>query len=207
MPMTASSAIHGANSRGGEREQRERESHQAVGAHLQQHAGQDDRAGGRRLHVRVRQPRVEREERHLDRKRDGKGQEEPALRLGRDVERVELQQVEAVAAGRLAVQVGEAEDRDQHQDAARHRVEHELDGGVDALVVAPDPDEEVHRDEHRVPEDVEQEQVERDEDADHRGLESEDEDRELLHLLLDRFPRRQQRDRRQESRSARRAAG
>ena len=199
MPMTASSAIHGANSCGGDREEREREAHQAVGAHLQQHAGQDDRAGGGRLHVRVGQPGVEREQRHLDRERDGERQEEPALRVRRDLQRVEPQQVEAVAAGRLLVQEGEPEDGDEHQHAARHRVEHELDRRVDALVVAPDPDEEVHRDEHRVPEHVEQEEIERDEDADHRGFEREDEDRELLDLLLHALPRREQRNRREEA--------
>ena len=87
----------------------------------------------------------------------------------------------------------------EHQDAARHRVQDELDRGVDALVVPPDPDEEVHRDEHRVPEDVEQEQVERDEHAEHAGLEREDEEAELLHLLLDAVPRGQQRERREEA--------
>jgi hypothetical protein len=69
---------------------------------------------------------------------------------------------------------------------------------ISTLPAIVDPDEEVHRDEHRVPEDIEEEQVERDEDPDHRRLERQHEDRELLHLLLDRFPRREQRDRRQE---------
>jgi hypothetical protein len=81
---------------------------------------------------------------------------------------------------------------------ARPRIEHELDGGVDPAVVAPDPDEEIHRDEHRVPEHVEKEQIEREKDADHRRLEREHEEGELFRLLLDRLPRRQQRDRRQE---------
>jgi hypothetical protein len=143
---------------------------------------------------------VERKERNLDGERDGKREEQPVLRRRRDLQRVELQQLEAVAplSRPLAVHVGEREDRDQHQHAAGHRVEHELDGRVDALVVAPDPDEEIHRDEHRVPEHVEEEEVERDEDADHRRIEDEDQDRELLDLLVDAFPRREQRDGRQE---------
>ena len=82
-------------------EQREREPDQPVGAHLQQDAGQDHRAGRRRLHVRVRQPRVEREQRHLDREREREGQEEPELRLRVERELVQLQQVEAVLAGGL----------------------------------------------------------------------------------------------------------
>ena len=99
----------------------------------------------------------------------------------------------------VAVRAGEADDRDEHQHAAGHRVEDELDRGVDAPLVAPDPDQEVHRDEHRVPEDVEEEQVERDEHAEHRGLEREHEEREHLDVLVDRLPRGQQRQRRQEA--------
>ena len=52
-----------------------------------------------------------------------------------------------------------------------------FDRGVHAAVVAPDPDEEVHRDEHRVPEHVEEEQIEREEHADHRALEQQHADR------------------------------
>src|SRR6185436_18624375 len=62
------------------------------------------------------------------------------------------------------------------------------------------PDQEVHRDEHRVPEDVEEEQVERDEDAEHRRLEGEQEEREQLDVLVDRLPRGEQRQRRQHPR-------
>ncbi|MEZ5284323.1 MAG: hypothetical protein R2712_05840 [Vicinamibacterales bacterium] len=150
--------------------------------------------------MRIGQPRVEREQRHLDRKGDGKGEEEPVLRVERDVERVEPEQVEAVFTRGRVVHPREADDGHQHQHAAGHRVEDELDRGVDALVVAPDPDEEVHRDEQDVPEDVEEEEVERTEDADHGGLEDQHEDGELLHAALDALPGRQERNRRQEAR-------
>ena len=181
------------------REQREREAHQAVGAHLQQHAGQNHRAGGRRLHVRVGQPGVQREQRHLDREGQREGEEQPGLRAGGDRQRVELQQIEAVDAGRRLVEHGERDDGDQHQHAAGHRVEQELHRRVDALVVAPDADEEIHRNQHRVPEHVEQEQVEREEHAQHARFEQEHEDRELFDLALDVGPGRQQRERRQEA--------
>jgi hypothetical protein len=144
---------------------------------------------------------VKREQRHLDRECEREREEEPELRAHRDLEGVEPQQVEGVgAAGPLGVHPREAQDGDQHEHAASHRIEDELDGGVDAPVVAPDPDQEIHRDEHCVPEHVEEEQVERDEHTDHRGLEGQDEQRELLDLLRDRLPGRQQRDRRQEPR-------
>ena len=71
--------------RGGERKERKRESHAAVRAHLQQHAGQNHRAGGRRLDVRVGQPGVEREQRHLDRERERERQEEPELQVRRNL--------------------------------------------------------------------------------------------------------------------------
>ena len=67
MPITASNPIHGAQSCGGLREDRERDADEAVGTELQQDRGQQHRADRRRLGVRVRQPRVEREHRHLDR--------------------------------------------------------------------------------------------------------------------------------------------
>ena len=39
-------------------------------------------------------------------------------------------------------------------------IQEELDGRVQAPRPAPDPDDEVHRDQHDLPEDVEQEEVE-----------------------------------------------
>ena len=149
--------------------------------------------------MRVGQPRVEREQRHLDGEGHGERQEQPHLRLPRHGEVQPGLVVEAVRAGRHAVQVGHRQDGDQHQHAARHRVQDELHRRVDAPLVAPDPDQEVHRDEHRVPEHVEQEHVQGQEDADHRALEGEHEEGELPHLLVHRPPRPEQRQRREEA--------
>jgi hypothetical protein len=169
-----------------------------VRAHLQHHACQDHRAGRRRLDVGVGQPGVEREERHLDRKRQREGKEEPVLRVLGNLQLIQLEQVEAVTAGRPLVQPRQPDDRDQHQHAAGHRVEDELHRRVDAAVVAPHADEEIHRDEDEVPEHVEQEDIERREDAEHRRLEEQHEDREFLDLLVNALPSREERDRRQE---------
>ena len=57
------------------------EAHQAVGAHLQQHAGEQHGAGGGRFHVGIRQPCVQREKRHFYGERDKEAEEEP-LRCG-----------------------------------------------------------------------------------------------------------------------------
>ena len=59
-------------------EQVEAEAQEAVGAELQHDAGEDHRAGRRRLGVGVGQPGVEREQRHLDREGDGEAEEQPA---------------------------------------------------------------------------------------------------------------------------------
>ena len=79
MPMTASAANPRAKLGGRFGEDGHGETQIAVGAHLEQDAGQDDRAGGGRLHVGVGQPGVEGEERHLDGEGQRKGQEAPGL--------------------------------------------------------------------------------------------------------------------------------
>ena len=75
---------------------------------------------------------------------------------------------------------------DEHQQRADERVEDELDRRVDPVRAAPDPDDQVHRDEDDLPEDVEEEQVEGDEDADHPDLEDQERDHVLLDPVLDR---------------------
>ena len=62
------------------------------------------------------------------------------------------------------------------------------------LLAAPRADEEEHRDERRLEEEVEEQQVERDEDADHRRLQNEHRGEEGEAALLDGVPARQNRD-------------
>ena len=135
----------------------------AVGAHLEQHAGQDDRDRRRRLDVRVGQPGVEREGRDLDGEADEEREPEQQL----DVERDRVgHQARPASCMSKRVRVGrevEDEHRDQHQHRAEQRVEEELDRRVLAPRAAPDADQEVHRQQHDLPEDVEEEEVERDE--------------------------------------------
>ena len=97
-------------------------------------------------------------------------------------------QIERVHAGGAAVLDVEGEDGHEHEQRAHQGVEHELDGRVDPVAPAPHPDDEVHGDEHRLPEHVEQEDVEADEDAQHARLEDEHGDDELLHAVLDGVP-------------------
>jgi hypothetical protein len=98
-------------------------------------------------------------------------------RAGSDGLLREQEDVEGVA-GRRPV---ERDEGDQHERAARHRVEEELHRGVDAPLVPPDPDEEIHRDQHGFPEDVEEEEVEGHEHAQHPRFQQQHEDLEGLH--------------------------
>ena len=89
------------------------------------------------------------------------------------------------------------QDRQQHQDAAQQRVQEELDRRVLPPRPAPDADEEIHRQQHHLPEHVEQEEVERHEHAEHARHEQQKEDVVGLHVLRDR-PARRRRQHRQE---------
>ena len=83
----------------------------------------------------------------------------------------DLDQVERDLAVVGLGQHGRGDDADQHERRADHREQEELRGRVDAVVVAPAADEEVHRHEHDLEEHEEQEQVEADEAAHHAGFE------------------------------------
>src|SRR5262249_46606877 len=82
---------------------------------------------------------------------------------------------------------------------AGQRVEEELDGRVLFTWASPNADEEVHRQQHDLPEDIEEEEVERAEDAHHPRFEEEEHREEALHVLVD-VPRGTDGDRRNERR-------
>ena len=81
---------------------------------------------------------------------------------------------------------GDEEQREEahdHERRAEQRVEEELDRGVLALLAAPHADHEVHRQEHDLEEDEEEDQVLRHEGAEHPGVQHEDEDEERLRVV------------------------
>ena len=142
------------------------------------------RAAGRRLNVGVGQPGMKREQRHLDRKRQGKGGKQPALGVERNDQLVQVQQIEGHHPLLAVVQIGYIQDRHQHQQAADHGVQQKFEGRINAARPAPDADQEIHRDQHDLPEHVEQEQVNGHEGAQHAGLQ--EQEKELI--LLDPVP-------------------
>ncbi|MNW55316.1 hypothetical protein D3C74_329680 [compost metagenome] len=122
----------------------------------------------------VGQPRVDREERCLDREREEEREEQQPL--GAHGQRVRRQVVdqglgqEALLPAR-PVEV-ERDDPDEHDEPAREREEQELHGRVPPLRPAPEPaDHEVDRDQHGLEQDVEEEHVAGHEDRDHERLE------------------------------------
>ena len=141
--------------------------------------------------MRVGQPGVEREERHLDGEGQRERREEIELLARAEVKGEKALVGEPEVPGLRLHLPREVEDGDQHEQAAGHRVQHELDGRIDAPRATPDADQERHRDEHDLPEDVEEEEVEREERAEHARLEDEKEREELLHPAVDVAPRRE----------------
>ena len=94
---------------------------------------------------------------------------------GRRHQRSGLEKIEIAVrpdAGLLVVEPGKIEDRHQHEDRSRHGEDEELDRSVDAAGTSPDADDEVHRDQGDLPEDIEQEEIEGDKGADHPGGQS-----------------------------------
>ena len=74
---------------------------------------------------------------------------------------------------------------DEHQHAADEREEEELDRRILAPRPAPNADQKVHRQQHHFPKDVEEEEVQREEDAQHPRLQQQEEDAVALDVLGD----------------------
>src|SRR5579883_907599 len=179
-------------------EEREAEAHHAVGAHFQEHAGQNDGAGGGRLDVRVREPGMQREERHLDGEGQEKGEEEEHFRARRKMVYAGLQQRLNRRQVERASEVIEPQDADQHERGAEHGVDEEFYSGVDAAVVAPDADEEGHGDQHDFPEEEEEEEIEGEKDPDDADFEQKEHHVEFLDAVVHAIPGSHDAERREE---------
>ena len=112
---------------------------------------------------------MEREERHLDGESQCKGQEGERLDARVQGGALQFQDVECAGLGI------DGQDADEHQRGAGEGVQEELHGDVDATPAAPFSDQEVHRDQAELEEDEEEHEVQRQEDADHGGLQDEHE--------------------------------
>src|SRR5258706_9222449 len=100
----------------------------------------------------VRQPCMKRKDRNLDRERESKGSEQqhPGLRRqdkstgfhrtqnGDEIERSPKTRL-------IRVNVVKCDDRNEHQQTADCRKDKEFDRRIDAILTAPDADQEEHR--------------------------------------------------------------
>ena len=125
---------------------------------------------------------------------DGKGR--TIRRIVEDQRRrlVQSLNAEGVLAGLMEVVEVQEQDGKQHQHGTEQRVEEKLDGGVEFSRAAPDADQQVHGDQHGFPENKEQEEIQRHEDAQHAGLQNQKPDVVFLHPVFDRGPRGEDRN-------------
>ena len=66
------------------------------------------------------------------------------------------------------------QDRKQHQHRTCQRVQEEFDRRIEPPLAAPDADQEIHRHEHHFPENVEEHEIERHENAEHARLQQQE---------------------------------
>ena len=135
--------------------------------------------------MRVGKPGVKRKDGHFDRERQGEGEEEDRLRGSGEARLIEVVEEERPLARLAPMPDRHVEDREKHQQASGHREEKELHGRVDPASAAPDSDDEVHRNEHDLPEDVEEREIQSDQAPEHPGFEHQKRDRVAPRLLLD----------------------
>src|SRR5712692_7661028 len=175
-------------------EERQAEANHAVGAHFQEHAGEDDGAGGGRFHVGVGQPGVEREQRHFNGKGQEEGEEEIHLLESGETDGAGLQhllnggEIEGAAWDRGRTEIVQPDDGHADEYGASHGVARESDGSLDAALASPNADEEVHGNQHHFPEEEEEEEVEREEDADDADFEHQQHNEKFFDAVLDAVP-------------------
>src|SRR5438094_5401169 len=178
-------------------QERQRETDEAVGAHFQQDAGQNDGAGRGRFRVRVGNPGVEREHGHFDGEGEEEAPEEPDFQwIGEFLRSIEqsgnIKRAHRARRNRR-VEV-QRQNGEQHDYRTRQGVQEKFDGGVETAVASPDADEEVHGNKHHFPENVKEEKVERGEHADHAGLQEQQQNVVFLGARVDGAPGRKDGD-------------
>src|SRR4051812_1486352 len=109
---------------------------------------------------------MQREQGHLNREGYKEGQEKIQLRIRKERHFAALDLAENRRVIERSRQVVEIDDGAQHEHRSGHGVQEELDGGINASIMSPDPNQKVYRNQRHFPEHVEHEQVQRNEHAD-----------------------------------------
>ena len=111
----------------------------------------------------IGQPGMNRHHRDFHRKRGKKSKKYQSLGCGPQGELVKLKNIKGPLSNHVQIYQG-----DQHQQRPQQGIEKELDRGIHPIRPTPDPDYEKHRNQHRLPEQVEQDRVQRAEHPNHQ---------------------------------------
>src|SRR5260370_1020949 len=146
--------------------------------------------------MRIREPGVKRKHRNLDGESNEESNKQPDSVMEWNQRRrlIKLWNAKRENASERVVMEVEEQDAKQHQHRAQQRIQKELDGSIEFARTTPDTDQQIHRHQHRFPENEEEEEIERHEDAEHPRLQHQEPDVIFLHPYLDGGPRRKNRD-------------
>ena len=148
----------------GDGHHRQSKAEEAIASELQQDAREDHRASCWRFDMGIGQPSMERPHRQFDGKGSKKGEPQPILHIGGEIM---AEQFDDIGGPSLFV---DGEDGEQHQQRSGERVEKKLKAGIDAPRPAPYPDDEKHRDESALKEEVKQDKIKRRKNAEQQSF-------------------------------------
>ena len=151
-------------------EQLKTDAQDAVDPRFGEQARQQDRPGGRRLAIGIGQPGMERKKGCFHSKGKQKDRKEPRRR--RSCFHAPLEEVH-IKCGGPGSKV-EGKHSREHQSRAGDHIEQKLEGGIAPVGAAPDREDEIERDQHRLPKDGEERQIARREEADQNALQHQD---------------------------------
>ena len=149
--------------------------------------------------MRIRQPGVKREERNLNRKSNKEAKKKPersATKAGHAPVVNRILNYDEIKAAGLRIQ---PQNRRQHKHRADKGKEEILDRRIYLASMAVHADQQRHWNQSRFPEEIEQEQIKRGEDADQRRLQNQQQNEKFFHALVNRGPGDQHAQRREKS--------
>ena len=114
---------------------------------------------GRRFGMRIRQPCVKQKHRQLDCEGYEEAEHDPQFRLRRHWCSQQVGVLKCVSSCHCVMDEVERNNRNQHEEAAELGEYEKLHGCVSPMFMAPDGNQEVHRDEHQFPGKVEEEEI------------------------------------------------
>src|SRR5690242_10420348 len=169
-------------------EERHHKTQHSICTRFQQESSQDHAACRGRLSVGVRQPGMEWKHRQLDGEGNKETQHQQHGRVRRQRGAQQILIFKAIGPGNAMMDEVKRQNSNQHNEAADLGEDEKFDGGVDAALVPPDRNQEVHGHQHQFPHEVKKEEVHREEDAHDAGQDPHQIEVEKADALLNLFP-------------------